>query len=109
MYKKGTVVLVPFPFTDLSGNKVRPALIVSDGKVGSDVVVVFITSQPKSKGEYLVSLKPSAENGLKVPSQVVCAKLATLDTKIILGELGTLDPADITIVDNTIRQVLKLT
>jgi mRNA interferase MazF len=108
MYKKGTVVLVPFPFTDLSGNKVRPALIVSDGKVGSDVVVVFITSQTKSKGQYLVTLKPSEENGLKIPSQVVCAKLATLDTKIILGELGALATSDLTLVDNKIRKILKL-
>lgn len=88
MYKKGTIILTPFPFTDLTGNKVRPAVIVSQGKVGNDVVVLFVISKTKSKEKQLVSIVPDAENGLKVKSKVVCSKLATLDTKIVLGELG---------------------
>ena len=59
MYKKGSIILVPFPFTDLSGNKVRPAVIISDGKVGNDVVVVFITSQTKLKCAHFVTVKPA--------------------------------------------------
>jgi mRNA interferase MazF len=82
MYKKGTVILVPFPFTHLSGNKVRPAIVISGRKVGSDVVVVFITSQTKSKETHLVSINPEVGNGIKVPSKVVCSKIATLDTKL---------------------------
>ena len=40
--KRGTVVLTPFPFTDLSGQKVRPALVVSrSDRPGSDVLLAF--------------------------------------------------------------------
>ncbi len=108
MYKRGAIVLVPFPFTDLSGNKVRPAVIISDGKVGSDVVVVFIASQTKQKNVHSVTIKPTEENGLKVVSKVVCAKIATLDAKIILGELGFVAKTTLKEVDREIKRVLGL-
>ena len=50
------MILVPFPFTDLSGNKVRPALIISKEKIGVDVIVVFITSQNKPNEKHLVPI-----------------------------------------------------
>ena len=44
--KRGTVVLTPFPFTDLSGQKVRPALVVSrSDRPDPDVLLAFITSK----------------------------------------------------------------
>ncbi len=43
--KRGTIVLTPYPFTDLSGQKVRPALVVSrSDRSGSDAVLAFITT-----------------------------------------------------------------
>lgn len=96
MYKFGTVVLVPFPFTDLTSMKLRPALIVSktDPK-NSDVIVVFITSQksPKKMKEYFLlkaSNKDFSQSGLKVDSIFRFDKIATLHKKLILGELGLL-------------------
>jgi len=40
--KKGDIVLIKFPFTDLSGSKLRPALVLVES--GNDVIVAFITS-----------------------------------------------------------------
>ena len=108
MYKKGTVILVPFPFTDLSGNKVRPAVIISNGKIGKDVVVVFVTSQARVTGGHVVSVQPTEENGLKVPSKIICAKIATVEAKIVLGELGSLSETDMTAIDTELRQALGL-
>jgi mRNA interferase MazF len=108
MYKKGTVVLVPFPFTDLSGSKVRPAVIVSDGKIGSDVVLLFITSQVNSKGRHIVRVVPDQENGIKTKSKIVCSKIATLEAKIILGELGSLSQTVQKSIDTELRKVLGL-
>jgi mRNA interferase MazF len=108
MYKKGTVILTPFPFTDLSGTKVRPAIIVSKGLVGDDVVVIFLTSQKNSKGTYLAPLKPSQENGLRTPSKAVCHKIATLDKKVVLGEIGTVEKDAMSRIDKKIRTVLAL-
>lgn len=108
MYKKGTIVLVPFPFTDLSGSKVRPAVIISDGKVGSDVVLLFITSQKKLKGKHIVPLAPNEANGIKVTSKIVCSKIATLEAKIILGELGSLSMLMLKSIDAELKKVLGL-
>jgi len=43
--KKGDIVLIPFPFTDLSGSKNRPALILHGNE--QDVTVAFISSETK--------------------------------------------------------------
>jgi mRNA interferase MazF len=43
--KRGTIILTPFPFTDLTQNKVRPALVVSsDVRKDSDIIIAFISS-----------------------------------------------------------------
>jgi hypothetical protein len=46
-FVKGDVVIIPFPFTDLSGNKKRPAFVVADLS-GDDIIVCQITSKFKS-------------------------------------------------------------
>ena len=108
MYKRGSIVLVPFPFTDLTGNKARPAVIISKRKIGCDVVVVFITSKLKTTEKHLVAIAPDAENGLKTKSKIVCAKLATIDTKIILGELGNVSDTVQAALDRELQKVLGL-
>jgi len=46
-FVKGDVVIIPFPFTDLSGNKKRPAFVVADLE-GDDIIICQITSKSKS-------------------------------------------------------------
>ena len=108
MYKRGVIILVPFPFTDLSGSKVRPALIVSAGKIGTDIVVLFITSQASQRGKFVVPLVPSKENGIKIKSRIICSKLATLEAKIVLGELGCISKSTQEKIDAKLRQTLCL-
>ncbi len=108
MPKQGEVVLVPFPFSDLSGQKVRPAVVVSAITSGQDIIVVFVTSQIKKKSIYQLPLKPSVQSGIKVPSVIVCDKIATLDTKIVLGAIGKLSDADLRQMKSVIKTVLGL-
>lgn len=92
MHKKGKIVLIPFPFTDLSASKVRPAVIVSDFLRGEDVIVAFISSSLKKPQKTDVILKGQSKEfhktGLKTESVIKIGKLATLDKKTILGEIG---------------------
>jgi len=84
----GSIVLTRFPFTDLSGDKRRPALVVSrDNQCRADLVVCFITSVPRT-GPDIAPIAPSPGTGLKVPSVVRFDKLATLDPAVITGRLG---------------------
>ena len=106
---KGDIVLVPFPFTDLSGQKVRPALILHWEGGGDDCVVAFISSvKTKRKLAFDIAMSKSEGNGLKVDSVIKVNKLATLQKKIIIGTLGTLEPVHMTTVDKKLKQIFKL-
>ncbi len=69
--------LIQFPFTDLSGEKNRPAIILLESEY--DVIVSFITTKLKWKKESDIMILPSKENGLKELSLVRLSKLATID------------------------------
>ena len=87
MFFFGTIVLTRCPFTDLSGDKRRPALVVSrDNDRRPDLVVCFITSVPRTGPD--IAPIPTSGTGLKVPSAVRFDKIATLDRSVIAGKLG---------------------
>ncbi len=95
-FKQGDVVLVPFPFTDLSAIKQRPGLIISPERLNDtrpDLVVVVITSQiPPALGEDEVRL-PDAELaacGLPKQSIVKLGKIFTIHQGLIRKKLGHL-------------------
>jgi mRNA interferase MazF len=83
-FKQGDVVLVPFPFTDLSAAKQRPALVVSPDRLNDsrpDLVVAAITSQiPAALAEDEVRLAEADLNacGLPKASIVKLAKIFTI-------------------------------
>lgn len=114
MFERGKIILVPFPFTNLSASKVRPALIISDPKYADhDVSVIFISSRlAKKKGYTDVWIKTSdpyfQQTGLKIDSLFKCNKIATLDKKIVLGEMGKLHQDYQTKVDRNLKFALGL-
>ena len=85
-------MLIPFPFTDLSASKVRPAVIVSGFAQGEDIIAAFISSVKSKIQKTDIVLnsydKDFSKTGLKADSVIKTGKLATLDKKIILGEIG---------------------
>ncbi len=96
-YKQWDIVLVPFPFTDLSTNKKRPSLVISPNQcnVEQDAVIAFITSNLDVKsrfGDYLIQEWKKAN--LPKPS-LIRMKFATIDQSIIIKKLGALPDKDI--------------
>jgi mRNA interferase MazF len=84
----GSIVLARFPFTDLSGDKRRPALVVSrNNDRRLDLVACFISSVLRT-GSDVAPIEASSTTGLKVPSVVRFDKIATLDRSVIAGKLG---------------------
>jgi len=104
--KKGDLVSVDFPFTDLSGKKKRPALVLAFDAV--DATLAFVTSQLQQAQATDVMLVPGAGNGLKLPSAIRVSKLATIKQTLIQGKLGELTPAELTQVDAGLRKVFQL-
>ena len=110
--RRGDVVLVAFPFTDLSGVKRRPAVIV--GRVQTnDLLLAFITSRTgvrRSPSSH--QLAPSdpefLTSGLKVASTVRLDRLATLHRRLVTRRLGTIGPQTSLAVERCLRHVLAL-
>src|SRR5687767_13684308 len=96
--RQGDVVLVPFPFADLTGRKMRPAVIVSANPQGSETIVAFITSvmtnrSPRGAEVELLQSDPEFRvSGLKVDSLVRVDKLVTLSSSLISRRLGVIGP-----------------
>ncbi|MFA5026432.1 MAG: type II toxin-antitoxin system PemK/MazF family toxin [Candidatus Methylomirabilota bacterium] len=111
---RGTVVLTPFPFTDLHGAKVRPAIILSrTDRSGDDVIFAFVSSVvPAQPLPTDLSVDPDApegrDTGLKRPSVIRCDKLATVQRRVLLGELGSLSVACLLGMDRRLKHALAL-
>ena len=110
---RGNVVLARFPFTDLTGASFRPAVIVSQGQLGDDLVVVAISSVVRgtlAPTDYTVeSNHPEfILTGLRVTSVIRMHKLATVERSIIVRRLGSLGPQLQAEVDRLLRTVLAL-
>ena len=80
---KGDIVLITFPFTDLSGSKLRPAVVLTDTSL--DLTVCFITTQIGWKEPTDVLVTPSLTNGLRKQSLIRTRKMATLDRDLTKG------------------------
>ena len=89
----GTVVLVHFPFTDLSGEKRRPAIVLAHAE-GNDLIVACVSSRMQRSSSYSVVIDPEdadfAQTGLREKSIICVDKLVTLDSSVLSGELGLL-------------------
>lgn len=103
---KGDIVLIPFPFTDLSGLKNRPAHILIAGE--TDITLSFITTQLKWEEPLDVIIEPSLENGIKRTSIIRLSKLATLDRDLVLGKLGNLSQSEMATVNKNLIKIFKL-
>ena len=83
---KGDIVLITFPFTDLSESKLRTAVIPA--KTTLDLTVCFITTQLQWQEATDVQLLPTSLNGLKKQSLIRTSKIATLEKVLAKGLLG---------------------
>ena len=111
---KYKIVLVPFPFDDLTATKVRPAVCLTDEiKPHSHIVLAFITSQVSamaSATDFVIDKSDAdfAITGLKVSSTIRLHRLMTVTKSIIRRELGELSVAQQTEIDNRLRKLFNL-
>lgn len=85
---KGDVVVLPFPFTDLSSAKKRPALIIADLN-GDDYIMLQITSKNIHDAYSIPLLNSDFLSGtLNQSSNIRPNKIFTLDEKLILYKIG---------------------
>jgi mRNA interferase MazF len=110
-YKRGDVVLVPFPFSNQTATKKRPAVVISSSLYNektNDVVIIAVTSKVEKSsavGECLIADWQSA--GLLKPSAVKPA-ISTIEQVLVLKKLGSLSANDILSVDRMVKAFLGL-
>ena len=90
-FVKGDIVVLPFPFSDLSVNKKRPALVIARIKSHGDVLLCVITSRRTRDSDAVpVSRKDFTAGGLPRDSNVRPNRIFTADSSIILATAGHL-------------------
>ena len=103
---KGDIVLITFPFTDLSWNKLRPAVILIDAPL--DLTVAFVTSNINRQEPTDVFLNPNSMNGIRSNSLIRTSKIATLDRSLAKGLLGRLSISDLAELNRNLKSLLQL-
>lgn len=104
--QKSDIVLIKFPFLDLSGTKLRPAVVL----VNSDtyISVAFITSQIKWQVNTDILLLPTMLNGLKKESLLRLNKIATLEKTLVKGKLGLLSDTEVYQLNTNLKILFQL-
>jgi len=109
---RGDIVLVQFPYTDLTGLKLRPALVVAPQR-DADVILAFITSQiggtdPQTDHLIAPTHAEFGRTGLKVASVIRLDKIATLHRTLVYRRLGSIGPSSTAAVGDLLRRVFEL-
>lgn len=101
-YSKNSVILVQYPFSDLSNAKVRPAVIVSAPHISQDILVVPLTSKTSRllEGEFIL-LNWSAA-GLNV-STAVKRGIYTVNKSLVIKQIGKLTNSDSEILSQSLK------
>jgi mRNA interferase MazF len=108
-YKQFDVVVVPFPFTDRTATKKRPALVLSSEPFNSGIghsVMAMITTASHSVWPLDVDIANLGDAGLKAPS-IIRMKLFTIDHQLIQKLIGHLSLHDQKSVESTLQSLLS--
>jgi mRNA interferase MazF len=101
-YKRGAIILLPFPFSDQSSSKIRPAVVVSPDYPSDDLLVVAITSVSDAlrPGEFAIQFW--RETGLIHPSFAKRA-IASATGNLVKKQLGQLREPDLAKLNASLR------
>ncbi|HXE07023.1 MAG TPA: type II toxin-antitoxin system PemK/MazF family toxin [Acidobacteriaceae bacterium] len=107
VFAAGQVALLPFPFSDLSRNKLRPAVLLAESS-REDWIVCQITSNPFGDNRS-IPLNPSdfLAGSLRHVSYVRPGKVFTAHQSLIASVVGTLKPETLFSVRNSIIAILQ--
>lgn len=105
---KGDVVVLPFPFADLSANKRRPALVLATLSTHNDVILCMITSRMTRDGSAVgITSADFVSGGLPQDSNVRPNRLFTADAALIQKVAGRLSEDKFTAVIDEVIRILK--
>jgi mRNA interferase MazF len=106
-YSRNDVVLIRYPFTDLTSSKVRPAVVAGTTSTSSDLLIVALTSKTTKlrSGEFVLSDWTAA--GLHVQTAAK-RSIFTIDERLVIQKLGQLSSADSDQLTHALREWLTI-
>jgi mRNA interferase MazF len=112
-FQRGEVVRVDWPYSDRTGSKVRPAVVVQEdayNRLIADTVLVLISRTQRAPGATEVNIDPSLEPhaGLRYVSVVSCTNLLTIDQGLIVQAISYLSLATMRKIDDCLKTALGL-
>jgi len=111
MYKQKEIVLVPFPFSDLSSSKRRPVLIISNNSYNTKFpdILVFVITSNLFQDDYSVVLNDSdLEIGILPEKSIVkCHKLFTIEQTQVLKRFSVISEGKLQEVRNKIAELIQ--
>ena len=109
MLEQGDIVLIPIPFTDLSSQKRRPVIVVSNNTYNrktSDIVVVAMTSSPVATDYSFTITSSDLKRGkLNRPGKVRVDKIYTLSQTIVVKTFGQVNSGVLDQIRNTLQDL----
>jgi mRNA interferase MazF len=106
-FSAGSVVFVPFPFSDLTQSKVRPAICLA--AVGrNDWILCQVTSKPYGDPSAVqIDAKDFAQGGLTLLSFARPGKLFTANTSLFVNLAGSLQAQSLTLVIDAVFKIIR--
>src|SRR5712691_8073257 len=111
--QRGDVVRVDWPYSDRTGSKVRPAVVIQDdldNRRLADTVLVLVSRTHRAVRATEVEIDPATEtqSGLRYRSIVSCTNLLTIDQGLIVQTMGHLSAAAVQRIDTCLKNALGL-
>jgi len=108
-FSKGDIVIIPVPFTDNKGYKLRPAVVISNDTIHQtgDVVIVQITSKLKQDNLSITLNNEDITEGLPVQSYIRVHKIFVLEQSLIKGKVSSLKIAKYQELIQRINQIIE--
>lgn len=106
-FVKGSIVVVNYFFTDLSGSKRRPAVVIADLE-GDDLMICPIVSSRSDRYSVRVTSQDISGGQLRQDSYIRPNILNTVDSSRILYTMGALSPEKMTEVINKINEIIRI-
>lgn len=108
-FTKGDIVIIPVPFTDNKGYKLRPAVVISNEKVHQtgDAMIVQITSKLKQDNLSIALTNDDVTDSLPAKSYIRFHKIFVLEQRLIKGKVSSLNNSKYKELIQKINQIIK--
>ncbi len=106
--KTGDIIVVPYPYAEISNVKVRPALVITTTKDKyKDILVSPITSVVRGKaGDFEILLQPNKSNNLRAISIIKVDRIVTLKNEDVITILGKISISELKVFKEKFRKLV---